>query len=235
MPKLSVLLPIYNGIDNYPHGQMYASIKSILALDADLELIVVNDGSTDDTYRELTTVWEYTQNMRVINMMHNVGQAAALNVALEHATGDYIWQWSVRATAYKEAIELVNALDNNPHIGFVSGVMHSYGGNKEYTHRPPHIFDRQRYIERYLANFYMFRKMEGLKYDTEITLDNGRVIGVTDRDMLMQLLERGAVGASLHDVMCVAYYNGGKHTMNDVQDNREEINRLFWQRWEHLR
>jgi glycosyltransferase involved in cell wall biosynthesis len=233
MPKLSVLLPVYNGVDDYPVGQMSASIKSILALDTDLELIVVNDCSTDDTGNYLRN--PIFDGITIVDSPYNGGQAAALNKAMELATGEYIWQWSIRGTAYAEAVELVNTLDNNPDIGFVSGQMLSYGGDKEYTHRPPHIFDRKRYIERYLANFYMFRRIDGIEYTDYMQTPIGRHIGVVDRDMLMQLLERGAVGASLHDVPCVAYYNGGYHTMSEVAKYRDKIDRLFWQRWEHIK
>jgi glycosyltransferase involved in cell wall biosynthesis len=233
MPKLSVLLPVYNGVDNYPRVALRSSIESILGLGADLELIVVDDGSTDNTFNILMEFWEKHNKVRVINLTTNQGQAAALNVGLENAKGQYIWQWSVRAQAQAEAVELVELLDNNPDVGFVYGAMRSWGGEKEYTHRPPHIFSRKRFIERYLCNFYMFRRIPGLKYVEQLKLGN-RTIGICDRDMVMQLMDKGATGMGLHDVMCVSYYNGGEHTMDKIVKYRPTVERLFKTRWERM-
>ena len=232
MPKLSVLLPVYNGIDNYPTRMLSDSIHSILRMDVDLELIVIDDGSNDNTAGFLCS--PQFRTVKVVKLESNQGQAAALNKGLEAATGDYIWQWSVRGQAYREALELVQLLDNNPDVGFVYGAMKSWGGQKEYMHRPPHIFDRQRFIERYLCNFYMYRRMEGLRYVDYMTTSDGVIIGIVDRDMVMQLMDKGAIGMGLHDVLCLSYYNGGKHTMHDVTKHRAVIERLFNTRWEHL-
>ena len=249
MSKLSVLLPVYNGVDNYPPGMLLASINSILRLDVDCELIIIDDGSIDD----IDSFWEELpylayispyltddiekrppiERVRFIKLENNQGQAAALNKGLEVATGDYIWQWSVRAQAYREAVALIELLDNNPDVGFVYGAMRSYGGEKEYIHRPPHIFDRQRFIERYLCNFYIYRRMEGLRYVEQVKL-HGRAVGICDRDMVMQLIDKGAVGMGLHDVLCVSYYNGGRHKYQE-QPYRDMIERLFNTRWEHIK
>jgi len=234
MPKLSVLLPVYNGVDNYPGSMLHDSIYSILRLDVDLELIVINDGSTDETFKQLTVIWKDCSIMRVINKPHNTGQASALNVGLEAAAGEYIWQWSVRATAHKDAVQLVKTLDKYPDVGFVYGQMKSHGNRYFYTHRPPRIFDRQRFIDRYLCNFYMYRRMTGLQYVAYVQLIDGPKIGICDRDMVMQLMDRGAVGMGLHDTQCVIYYNGGRHTLHDVRDRQDEIDAAFRKRWRHM-
>jgi len=233
MPKLSVLLPVYNGVDNYPTGMMLKSINSILQLEVDFELIIINDGSTDNTPNYLRA--PMLDGIKIIDKPYNTGQASSLNLGLEAATGDYIWQWSVRATAHKDAVQLVNCLDNNPDVGFVYGQMRSYGDNKFYTHRPPRIFDRQRFIDRYLCNFYMYRNLAGLQYTSYIQLDSGPIIGVCDRDMVMQLMNKGAVGMGLHDTQCVIYYNGGRHTLHEVRERQDEIDKAFSKRWEHMR
>ncbi len=232
MSKLSVLLPVYNGINNYPTRMLSDSIHSILRMDVNLELIVIDDGSHDNTAGFLCSPQFRTVN--VIKLESNQGQAAALNKGLEAATGDYIWQWSVRAQAYREAVELVELLDKNPDVGFVYGAMRSHGGKKEYTHRPPRVFNKQRFIEKYLCNFYMYRRMPGLKYVDQVKLSDGRIIGICDRDMVMQLITKGAVGMALHDLLCVSYYNGGKHTMHDVTEHRGIVDQLFNTRWERI-
>lgn len=239
MPKLSVLLPIYNGIENYPADMMFNSIESILALSTDLELIIIDDASTDGTLEILQSINKGLRSradkrVTIIARDTNEGQAFSLNRALELASGEYIWQWSVRAFAHPQAIDLVEALDNNPVVGFVYGRMYSYGGYKDYQHIPPKHFNAKRFIERYRCNWYMFRRIPGIEYVEYMETPDGQTIGVCDRDMVMQLMNAGQVGLSLHDTLTVIYYNGGQHTMNKVQEYRQDIDKAFNQRWEHM-
>jgi len=238
MPKLSVLLPVYNGIGNYPYGLMAKSIQSILSLYADLELIIIDDGSDDGTFENLAAINQHLHSvgdkrLKLFSNTHNQGQGSCLNFGLGKATGKYIWQWSVRAMAHPSAVGLIEALDNNPAIGFVYGHMYSYGGEKDYTHNPPRHFDVKRFARRYRCNWYMFRRIDDIEYVEQMTTPEGRFIGVTDRDMLMQLMDKGLTGLALHDTLCVIYYNGGRHAYQEVP-YRAEIHRVFNERWEHM-
>ena len=85
MPKISLIVPVYN-------AEQYLSrcIDSILAQEfTDFELILVNDGSTDDS---LTICRKYEdKDSRVIVLdKPNGGASSARNRGLEVAKGDYI-------------------------------------------------------------------------------------------------------------------------------------------------
>jgi len=82
-PSVSVVLPVYN----CPH-YVGEAIDSILAQSyADFELIVINDGSTDETPRVL----ERVRDSRVRRYaQENRGLAATLNRGIELARGRYI-------------------------------------------------------------------------------------------------------------------------------------------------
>jgi len=203
------------------------------------DVFVCDDGSNDGTFEDLTIINTDIQlrgdkRIKVIALDTNRGQAVALNKALEIATGQYIWQWSVRAWAHPQAVKLIEALDKNPTIGFVYGQMLSYGGRKKYTHRPPRHFDAKRFAKRYRCNWYMFRRIPGIEYVEYMETPEGDIIGISDRDMVMQLMGHGLSGSALHDVPCVVYYNGGEHLMHKVIEHREEIDRRFNERWEHM-
>jgi len=81
--KVSVIIPCYNAARYI--GETLESVRQQTW--PDLEVIVVDDGSTDgssrivESFRELDTV---------LIRQANRGQTAALNVGLAHATGDYI-------------------------------------------------------------------------------------------------------------------------------------------------
>jgi glycosyltransferase involved in cell wall biosynthesis len=82
MQRLSVLIPSHNAAP-----WIAASIDSILPqLGPDDELVVVDDGSTDDTAAILA---RYADRVRVVQGRH-AGLAAARNTALEAATGAWI-------------------------------------------------------------------------------------------------------------------------------------------------
>lgn len=240
MPKLSVLLPVYNGIDNYPYGMLSRSIQSILRLSDDLEIIIIDDGSTDGTVENLTIINQSLygigdKRIKIIALDNNQGQAVALNRGLQEATGEYIWQWSVRAMAHQGALDLITALDKS-FAGFAYGRMYSYGGEREYVHTPPRKFDVGIFAKRYRCNWYMFKRVDDIEYVEYLITPDGKTIGICDRDMMMQLMDKGKTGVSLGSTLTVIYYNGGLHTtvMNNMPEYREQIDSAFTKRWGHM-
>lgn len=85
MEKISVIVPIYNSEAN-----LERCLESILSQSYEnIEIIAVNDGSTDDSLKVLNRYGENYSNIRIINQ-NNQGQSAARNRGIEIATGDYI-------------------------------------------------------------------------------------------------------------------------------------------------
>ena len=82
---ISVIIPIYNA-----ESYLKECLRSVLSQDyTDLQIILVNDGSTDDS---LTIADSFARNDTRIMLLsqNNRGQAAARNRALEKATGEWI-------------------------------------------------------------------------------------------------------------------------------------------------
>ena len=83
--KISVIVPVYN-VDSY----LNKCVDSILNQTYDnLELFLVDDGSTDDSPKICD---EYAKADERVHVIHkeNGGQSSARNMALDKATGDYI-------------------------------------------------------------------------------------------------------------------------------------------------
>lgn len=84
--KLSILMPVYNEF-----ATLSSAIKEVLAVEypCEIELVVVDDGSTDGT-RDL--YGSFAGDTRVSIHLHKVnqGKGAAVRTAAEVATGDYI-------------------------------------------------------------------------------------------------------------------------------------------------
>lgn len=83
VPKVSICMPVFNG------GRYFRSaLESALAQDySNLEIVVVNDGSTDGGETEHIAL-EYGDRIRYF-YQPNSGVAGAMNTALAHMTGDF--------------------------------------------------------------------------------------------------------------------------------------------------
>lgn len=86
MFKASLIIPAYN-VENYIERCLNSATNQSLK---DIEIIVVNDGSTDDTPQIIN---EYAKNDNRINVINkkNGGLSSARNAGIEVATGEYIF------------------------------------------------------------------------------------------------------------------------------------------------
>lgn len=86
MIKVSIILPIYN-VAPYLDETFRSILRQSLK---DIEIIAVNDGSTDDSE---DIIKKYARQDDRIHYYHqkNQGQSAARNLALQHASGKYIY------------------------------------------------------------------------------------------------------------------------------------------------
>src|SRR3954454_7763106 len=83
MARVSIVMPAYNSA-----AVIDESVGSVLAQSyGDWELIVADDGSTDDT---VTRLEAYGDRVRVVRAERNGGPAAARNLALRHAAGELV-------------------------------------------------------------------------------------------------------------------------------------------------
>ena len=83
--RISVIVPVYNVADYLPQ-----CLDSILSQDhEDLEVILIDDGSTDDSGRICDRYAAADPRVRVIHQ-ENAGAAAAKNAGLRVATGEYL-------------------------------------------------------------------------------------------------------------------------------------------------
>ena len=84
--KFSVLVAVYNAV---PYLQ--ACLDSILHQSVDdLQILCVDDASTDDSAQILSEYAARDKRVEVIRLDHNQGQASARNVALTRAKGEWI-------------------------------------------------------------------------------------------------------------------------------------------------
>lgn len=91
MKKISVVAPMYNEEENV--AEFYNRVKKVMHgefSDFEHEMVVVDDGSSDATYRLLKELHEKDHTVNVVRLSRNFGHQVAISAALDHATGDYI-------------------------------------------------------------------------------------------------------------------------------------------------
>jgi glycosyltransferase involved in cell wall biosynthesis len=115
MSTVSVIIPAYN-----QGHYLSEAIQSVLDQTyQDFEIIIVDDGSTDDT----SEVAKSFDDPRVRSIyQENSGLSAARNTGIRHSTGAYLTYLDSDDLFLPEKLDLlVAALKNNLEIGFVAG------------------------------------------------------------------------------------------------------------------
>jgi dolichol-phosphate mannosyltransferase len=86
---VSIVVPLLN--EEPTLLPLYQEVQAALAAhEVDWELVYVDDGSTDGSYRELLRLHAIYENVRVVRLRRNFGKAAALAAGIEVAAGDVI-------------------------------------------------------------------------------------------------------------------------------------------------
>ncbi|MGB9082365.1 MAG: glycosyltransferase family 2 protein, partial [Desulfuromonadaceae bacterium] len=86
---ISIVVPVYNEQDNVE--AVYTAISSALrAMGCSYEIVMVDDGSSDGSYRLLTRLASEDSALKVIRFRRNFGQTAAMSAGFDFAKGDII-------------------------------------------------------------------------------------------------------------------------------------------------
>jgi glycosyltransferase involved in cell wall biosynthesis len=113
-PKVSVIVPNYN---HAPY--LTERLESILTQTYnDLELLILDDASTDDSYRILTPYYSKPRVRIVVNTANSGSAFPQWNRGIYLAKGEYVWIAESDDAADPHFLEtLVPLLDENPSLG----------------------------------------------------------------------------------------------------------------------
>jgi glycosyltransferase involved in cell wall biosynthesis len=88
-PQLSVVLPIYNEVENIAH-LLEELIPALEKTERSFEIICVDDGSTDGSFAELKRARGNDERVRLVRFRRNFGQTAAFAAGFDKAAGDIV-------------------------------------------------------------------------------------------------------------------------------------------------
>ncbi len=86
---LSLVIPVYNEEEALP--SLFAALRSTLeAIDCELEILFIDDGSRDKTRAILAAAAEFDPRVKVLGFSRNFGHQAAITAGLDFAAGDAV-------------------------------------------------------------------------------------------------------------------------------------------------
>jgi glycosyltransferase involved in cell wall biosynthesis len=89
VPKYSIVVPFHNEEENVT--RLYDRVKDVMEhVGASFELVFVDDGSRDRTYRLLEEIAAVDSRVLVVKLRRNFGQTSALAAGFDHASSEYI-------------------------------------------------------------------------------------------------------------------------------------------------
>ena len=126
MPLVSVILPVFNGARHISE-----SIASIIGQSlGDFELIIVNDGSTDQTRERIEEIND--SRIRYVELVRNMGTAAATQAGYERSTGKYIALQDADDVSEAARLETQARLTNGrPRTAVLGSTMVCLGGSTQ--------------------------------------------------------------------------------------------------------
>src|SRR3954462_5325164 len=89
MPKYSIVVPFHNEQESVT--ALYDRLKAVMEATGDtFELVFVDDGSLDRTYKLLREIVTIDSRVVVVKLRRNFGQTSALAAGFAHAQGEYV-------------------------------------------------------------------------------------------------------------------------------------------------
>ena len=184
MPKVSVIIPCYN------QGQyIEEAVESVLDQTyQDFEIVIVNDGSTDEFTNNLLN--NYNKPKTRVIYTKNQGLASARNNGIEEAKGEYILPLDADDKVGKEYLEnAVKILDENPGIGIVYCKAETFGAVIGKLEIPEYSLEDM-LIDNIIFSSGFYRKEDWEKvggYDPKM------LYGWEDYDFWLSLIETGVL------------------------------------------
>ncbi|MBX6394259.1 MAG: glycosyltransferase [Alicyclobacillaceae bacterium] len=191
-PAVSVVVPVYNH-ERY----IFECVDSVLEQEGvpSLEVIVVDDGSTDRTPRVLQA---FGSRIRVIRQPRS-GTAAALNRGFHAARGTYVcWLSSDDRFEPGKVAAQWRYMSGSPHVAMTYTSFHVIDryGVRTHTVRSPYDPDRNRLYDMLLQGCFINGSTVMMRKDAFVHLGgfDTHLVQGHDYDLWLRLLERYDVG-----------------------------------------
>jgi glycosyltransferase involved in cell wall biosynthesis len=196
MPQISVVIPTYNAA-----AYIVDTLRSLLGQDADFEVVIVDDASTDSTLALARALND--SRIRIFPLEQNQGRASNANRAFSLCRGEYIARIDHDDIACPDRLRKQAAfLDANPDITVLGTQIKHFGDDESVSEFPLDDAEiKARFLigAAYIANpSVMFRRAfierHCIRYDPNLSI-------VDDLGFWFECMLRGARFANLPEVL----------------------------------
>lgn len=181
MKLLTVMIPCYNSAE-----YMHTAVESLLCVKDDLEILIINDGSTKDNTAEIADSYaeKYPESIKAIHQ-ENKGHGGAINTGIAAATGKYFKVLDsddhFEESALKKTVETLKNLENSGNTidMFITNYVYDKVGKKikkvmKYNILPKdRVFDWE---EEFEIGGFEYILMHSIMYRTEVLRNSGMIL-----------------------------------------------------------
>jgi len=175
--NISIIVPLYNESESIP--ELVAWIERVMSEHGfSYELIMIDDGSNDDSWEKIEQSAANNPNIRAIGFRSNYGKSAALFCGFKKATGDVVITMDADLQDSPDEIpELYNMIVNNG-FDLVSGWKKIRHDNKFTKNFPSKVFNA---TARMMTGIKLNDMNCGLKAYRSVVVKNIEVFGEMHR------------------------------------------------------
>ena len=227
-PRLSLVIPAYNEGDRLD-ATLAETVAFLAALPFSTELIVADDGSTDETRRIAESFASRYSSIRVVSIRH-AGKAAALRAGMTAAAGDLIaFTDADLATPLSYISEFVCRAEAGADIvaGSREGANASRIGEPRYRHVMGRVFNRVVQlllipgIDDTQCGFKLFRKpiIRDLLASARLYVDDKEIAGARVTAFDVELLAIARLRGYCIEMVPVVWTYGDQSKVNPSRDS----------------
>lgn len=223
---VSVIMPAYNA-----ELTIGRAIRSCLDQPGvNVEVVVVDDGSTDDTAGRVKRIRDEHLGFGITYLHQpNSGRSCTpLRKAAEVATGRYIIRLDADDWFEPGCFKRMMAAMDAGGSGFCYGQTRYYGRRSD-IYTPPPFAAADFYQDNVSGYPVMYRREALEKVNYEVVCEN--VVGLEDWDFNLQLIAAGYTGLALRDTLVLHYIYQYRSMMHDSKAGEAELMAAFRAKW----
>lgn len=221
MPKVSIIIPCYNQ-GKYVAEAINSALRQTFK---DIEIVCVNDGSTDNSVEIIKSFENKYKNLIFLNNEENRGVIYSRNFAIKNCNGTYILPLDaddiIEPTYVEKAVKI---LDNNPNIGIVYCKAKIFGNYDKYWNLKP--FNKSDILyENCIFCSAFFRKSDFIKIGG---YNNNMKYGYEDYDLWLSFIEQGLEVFQINEILfSYRQYDETSRTTISLKNKKEIWNNLI--------
>jgi GT2 family glycosyltransferase/uncharacterized coiled-coil protein SlyX len=199
-PQVSVLVSVHN----YERFVLEALTSALASDEVDVELVVVDDASTDTSVATIKAFMEGRPDAAItlVEQRINTGVQRARNHAFDHVRAPYVFVLDADNLVYPRGLaKLVRALEADPRAGYAYGLLERFSGDRSIDLMNTHSWDAARLAEEHYIDAMALIRTDAWRsvggYVTEQALE----LGWEDYDLWLSFAMAGMHGTYVREIV----------------------------------